>query len=156
MSSELWRALGEKLRSEEGEESSLAGSRHEPGSNAIFTPTELVLEMVSGVPLEYFAPGKTVFDPACGDGQFLLAAKWIKMLHFEQEEPEALADIYGVDLDRAHVDRARQRVGGGFIVMGDALNPERRLTGQTEEEFAALQRILGTNGGHSQGTLLAA
>ena len=37
----------------------------------VFTPTKLVIRMLKKSNVNDFAPGKTVLDPACGDGQFL-------------------------------------------------------------------------------------
>lgn len=100
----------------------------------VFTPTALVLEMMQYFDIDLLAPGKTVLDPACGDGQFLVAAKWIKVLHHGMSEVDALADIYGVDIMRDNVDLCKRRLGGGTIVMGDSLAPSRRIEGQTLEE----------------------
>ena len=100
----------------------------------IFTPAELVVEMLREVPLERLGPGRTVLDPACGDGQFLVAAKWVKILGHGMSEEAALEDLYGVDIMRDNVDLCRARLGGGTVVMGDTLNPELRLAGQTDEE----------------------
>ncbi len=84
--------------------------------------------------LDMFAPGETVLDPACGDGQFLVAAKWLKIYHHSMEEADALADLFGVDIMRDNVDLCRRRLEGGTIVMGDSLLPARKLAGQTDEE----------------------
>jgi hypothetical protein len=100
----------------------------------IFTPSNLVIEMLQYVDLDLFAPGKSVLDPACGDGQFLVAAKWVKVYHHGMSEQDALSDIYGVDIMRDNVDLCRRRLGGGTIVMGDSLKPARHLDGQTDEE----------------------
>ena len=104
----------------------------------VFTPTDLVVEMCQKLMeknSESFAPGKTILDPACGDGQFLVAAKWIKVLHHNMTEEEAVKDIYGVDIMRDNVDVCRRRLGGGNIVMGNTLDPTTRLEDQTEEEY---------------------
>jgi len=98
----------------------------------VFTPTPLVIEMLSGIPLEEFAPGRTILDPACGDGQFLVAAKWIKVLAHGMSEADALADLYGVDIMRDNVDLCRRRLGGGTIVIGNTLDPAADVEGQTE------------------------
>src|SRR4051812_37554313 len=66
----------------------------------VFTPTPLVIEMLARLPLETFAPRRTVLDPACGDGQFLVAAKWLKVLAYGMTERSALADLYGIDIMR--------------------------------------------------------
>jgi len=35
----------------------------------VFTPTDLVIEILQNLDIDSFAPGKTFLDPACGDGQ---------------------------------------------------------------------------------------
>lgn len=111
----------------------------------VFTPTDLVVEMMCAIPLDRFAPGKTVLDPACGDGQFLVAAKWVKVHGHGMSEAEALRDIYGIDIMRDNVDLCRRRLGGGTIVMGSALDPFAKLNGQTDEE-RLLMRTLFADG----------
>ena len=100
----------------------------------VFTPTELVIEIVQQLDIDQFAPGKTVIDPACGDGQFLIVALGIKMFHFGMSREDALKDIYGVDIMRDNVDLCKRRLGGGNIIMGNTLQPTRTYTLQTPEE----------------------
>ena len=100
----------------------------------VFTPTELVIEIVQQLDIDQFAPSKTVIDPACGDGQFLIVALGIKMFHFGMTREDALKDIYGVDIMRDNVDLCKRRLGGGNIVMGNTLDPTTPLDGQTPEE----------------------
>lgn len=97
----------------------------------IFTPTELVIEMLKMTPDECVKPTKMVLDPACGDGQFLVGVKWLKILKFGMEEESALKEIYGVDIMRDNVDVCKKRLGGGCVIMGDMLNPQMRLDKQT-------------------------
>lgn len=111
----------------------------------VFTPTSVVLEMLQDIPLEMFAPGKTVLDPACGDGQFLVPVKYLKMFAFGMSEADALNDIYGVDIMRDNVDLCLERLGGGNVVMGDTLNPHARLAGQTEDEHKKMRQWFGTH-----------
>ena len=100
----------------------------------VFTPTELVIEIVQQMDIDQFAPTKTVIDPACGDGQFLIVALGIKMFHFGMSREDALKDIYGVDIMRDNVDLCKRRLGGGNIVMGNTLDPNTPLDGQTPDE----------------------
>jgi len=76
----------------------------------VFTPTELVREMLEQIPAEQFTdPAKTFLDPSCGDGQFLgevLIRKMENGSTFEQ----ALRTIYGVDLMIDNVDLCRERL----------------------------------------------
>lgn len=110
----------------------------------IFTPTELVIEicqkMLESDP-NVFGPGKTVLDPACGDGQFLVVIKLIKMLQYNMTEVDALNDIYGVDIMRDNVDLCKKRLGGGHIIMGDTLNPKTKLSEQTDDEHLEMKKL---------------
>ena len=112
-------------------------------SNAeIFTPTDLVIEMLNNIEIDRLGAGKTILDPACGDGQFLTAIKWVKVYIHQMAEEEALNDIYGVDIMRDNVDLCKKRLGGGTILMGDSLNPDNRLQDQTNDEYYQLRRLL--------------
>ena len=76
----------------------------------VFTPTELVNDVLDQLPQEDFAdPEKTFIDNSCGDGQFLsevLIRKVEAGLDFEQ----ALRTIYGVDLMPDNVELCRDRL----------------------------------------------
>ena len=76
----------------------------------VFTPTELVREMLEQIPINQFTdPAKTFLDPSCGDGQFLgevLIRKMENGSTFEQ----ALSTTYGVDLMQDNVDECRKRL----------------------------------------------
>ena len=109
----------------------------------VFTPTDLVIEILMGMPTSMFAPGKTVIDPACGDGQFLMAVKWLKVIEFNMSQDEALEDIYGVDIMRDNVDLCKRRLEGGNIVMGNTLEPNTRLDEQTDEEHRLMRNWFG-------------
>ncbi len=134
MSEQLWLHVAARLNEHDymtGVERTVERVR---ATGEVFTPTDLVIEILRYCDLDLFAPGKTVLDPACGDGQFLIAAKWIKVLHHGMSEAAALDDLYGVDIMRDNVDLCLRRLGGGTIVMGDALKPGRELEGQTQRE----------------------
>ena len=76
----------------------------------VFTPTELVQEVLENMDIEKFKdPNRTFLDPACGDGQFLgevLIRKMENGSTFEQ----ALSTIYGVDLMQDNIDECRKRL----------------------------------------------
>jgi 2-polyprenyl-3-methyl-5-hydroxy-6-metoxy-1,4-benzoquinol methylase len=107
----------------------------------VFTPTDLVIRMLRECGVDKFAPGKTVLDPACGDGQFLVAVKWVKVLFHSMTESAALDDIYGIDLMRDNVDLCKKRLGGGTILMGNSLNYTKKLTEQTNKEYHEITRL---------------
>jgi hypothetical protein len=112
----------------------------------IFTPSALVLEILRYIDLEMLAPGKTVLDPACGDGQFLVAAKWVKVFHFGMSESNALSDLYGVDLMRDNVDLCKRRLGGGTVIMGNSLFPGAEVNGQTSKEHELMIQLFSEHG----------
>ena len=141
MSAQLWREVRRQLDQHEYMTGVGRTVERIRATGEVFTPSALVVEMVSRLPLERFRPGRTVLDPACGDGQFLVAAKWIKVLAFEVDEEQAVSDLYGIDIMRDNVDVCRRRLGGGTIVMGDALNPSSRLDDQTDEEHDMMLRL---------------
>ena len=76
----------------------------------VFTPTELVLEIIDAQDQTVFAdPTSTIIDNSCGDGQFLgevLIRKLENGIPFEQ----ALQTVYGVDLMQDNVDLCRERL----------------------------------------------
>jgi type I restriction-modification system DNA methylase subunit len=108
-----------------------------------FTPTDLVIEILQKMDINTFAPSKTVIDPACGDGQFLVPVKYLKIIHFGMSEEDALKDIYGVDIMRDNVDTCKKRLGGGNIIMGNTLDPDTRLKDQTDEEYFKMREWFG-------------
>jgi hypothetical protein len=112
----------------------------------VFTPTALAVELVRAIPAPMLGPGRTVFDPACGDGQFLSAAKWAKVLVHGMDEESALADLYGVDIMADNVEVCRQRLGGGTIVVGDALAPHRLVEGQSAWDVATMLALFAPRG----------
>ena len=57
-------------------------------------------------------------------------------------ESDALKDLYGVDIMRDNVDVCKKRLGGGTIVMGDSLNPDKKLDGQTDAEYDMVNSML--------------
>ena len=111
----------------------------------IFTPTWLVIDILKKSDLNTFGPGKTVIDPACGDGQLLVPVKWLKVLHHGMTEENALKDIYGVDIMRDNVDLCKKRLGGGTILMGDTLNAHIKLKEQTEYEHDSVMKMFGSS-----------
>ena len=76
----------------------------------VFTPTELVLEIIDAQDQTVFAdPTSTIIDNSCGDGQFL-GEVLIRKLENGSTFEQALATIYGVDLMQDNVDLCRERL----------------------------------------------
>lgn len=73
----------------------------------VFTPIELVLEILDQLPDQVWEDGKTYLDPTCGNGQFLAAVLIIKM---ELGHKNPLSTIYGADIMQDNVNECRQRL----------------------------------------------
>lgn len=79
----------------------------------VFTPDWLVRKMVDLLPDEAFGAGKTVLEPACGDGAFLadiLTRKLAKVAPGSEEAFLALASLYGVEIQADNVAACRRRL----------------------------------------------
>ena len=105
----------------------------------VFTPTDLVQEVLNNMPQEQFEDStKTFLDPSCGDGQFL-GEVLIRKLENGSTFEQALSTIYGVDLMEDNVVLCRERLLCGRedlrhiveqnIVCADALRYHYRFDG---------------------------
>jgi hypothetical protein len=105
----------------------------------LFTPTNLVREILDKLPRELFAdPEKTFLDNSCGDGQ-LLSEVFIRKVENNIDFEKALSTIYGVDLMPDNVQLCRDRLLCGRedlrhiveknIVCADALRYHYRFDG---------------------------
>ena len=91
----------------------------------VFTPTELVQEMLDQLPAEVFGDiTKTFLEPSCGDGQFLSEVVIRKIEHAVGEDydgdvtevyKQALRSVYGVELMEDNVELCIQRLTCGNI-----------------------------------------
>ena len=138
MSKKLWAEISSKIDNHDYMAGVPRTISRIKATGEIFTPTELVIEMLKATPDSCVGPDKNVLDPACGDGQFLVGIKWLKVLKFGMTEEKALSEIYGIDIMRDNVDICKKRLGGGNIFMGDAMNPNIKLPKQTPSEYKAM------------------
>jgi len=84
----------------------------------VFTPTELVQEILDRYPISFFVdPNKTFLDPTCGDGQFLSEIIILKMENGSSYN-QALKTIYGADLMEDNCRECIRRLyGEGNVTM---------------------------------------
>lgn len=76
----------------------------------IFTPIELVNEILNKLPQESFVDSKKTFiDPACGDGNFLVEIVKQK-IKSGSSQWQALSTTFGIDIMQDNVDECRQRL----------------------------------------------
>ena len=73
----------------------------------VFTPTNVVVDMLAHIPEDMWEDGKTFIDPECGIGQMVVPVAIIKK---ELGHTNALATIYGVELYQDNVDLCRSRL----------------------------------------------
>ena len=114
----------------------------------VFTPTELVNEILDQHPKELFTdPTKTVIDIAVGDGQFLgqiLIRKVENGIDFET----ALESLYGCDVMMDNVELCRERLLCGFnqyrhiveknIICSNAENEHFRFDGTPQKNLSLI------------------
>jgi len=76
----------------------------------IFTPSELVNEILEKLPEECWDENKTFCDPAAGNGNFLIEVyKW-KVEKYKHDPTKALETIYGVELMSDNVAEMKLRL----------------------------------------------
>jgi type I restriction-modification system DNA methylase subunit len=88
----------------------------------VFTPTWLVIDVIKNLGIEKFKSGETILDPACGDGQFLVPIKWIKIIHFKMSEKDALSELYGLDIMKDNIDLCKKRLINGNLNLLEIVN----------------------------------
>lgn len=124
---DIWKRIADKTN----EHGYMSGVDRESdrvkATGEVYTPTDVTIDMMKlalkSNP-DVFAPGKTVIDPACGDGQLLVPVKWYKVFHHGMSEEDAVKDLYGVDIMEDNVELCKRRLGGGNIYCDDCLNPQ--------------------------------
>lgn len=87
----------------------------EKANGEVFTPKELVLEMLNKIPKEDWKdPDKTFLEPSAGDGNFLVKMFEYRV-RYKVDPIQALTTLYGVDLMEDNVYDARQRLLHLFV-----------------------------------------
>ena len=91
----------------------------------VFTPPELVNEMLDRLPAELWTnPSKTYIDPACGTGNFLVEVVRRK-IEAGSTPLQALETTYGIDIMEDNVLECRQRL---LNAAGSPLDGEQVVT----------------------------
>ena len=78
----------------------------------VYTPAWIVTKMCDWLPAEAWASDKTILEPACGNGNFLVEITRRKMARCRNREEarKAMGTIYGVDLLPDNIQEARERM----------------------------------------------
>ena len=75
----------------------------------VFTPPKLVSDMLDKLPADVWLPGKTFFEPACGNGNFLVQVLERK-LAAGHDVYDAVSTIYAVDIQSDNVTESIHRM----------------------------------------------
>ena len=76
----------------------------------VFTPSELVNEILDKLDVSVWENGKTFCDPAAGNGNFLVEVYRRKVDVYGHDALTALKTIYGVELMQDNVDEMHERL----------------------------------------------
>jgi len=76
----------------------------------VFTPLELVDEILDKLPEESWGEDKTFCDPAAGNGNFLVEVFRYKVEKYDHDPTKALETIYGVELQADNVAEMKYRL----------------------------------------------
>ena len=71
----------------------------------VFTPPQLVNEMLDKLPQEVWTENKSFLEPACGQGVFLIEILKRKLAHHSPED--SIQSIYGIDIMLDNVQETR-------------------------------------------------
>lgn len=119
----------------------------------VFTPTDLVNQILDEFNPLVFSEGKIFLDHCCGNGQFLSEVLIRKLEHSSTFE-QALSTVYGVEINALNVDVCRERLLCGRedlrhiveqnIVCADGLRYHYRFDGSHPYDDEAKQQEFET------------
>jgi hypothetical protein len=75
----------------------------------VMTPPDLVDTMLSQLPQSVWKKGQSFLDPACGDGNFLVAIL-LKKIKLKHPPLEALSTLFGADIQNDLIRECRLRL----------------------------------------------
>jgi type I restriction-modification system DNA methylase subunit len=91
----------------------------------VFTPSFLVQEILDKLPPDCWQEEKTFLDPACGDGNFLVAIL-MRKLRLKHNPKNALSTLYGVDIMLDNIRQCRMRLLRTLYERGIEVTKEHR------------------------------
>ena len=89
----------------------------------VFTPAWVVKKMCDYLPPEAWNISKTILEPSCGNGNFLveITARKLKRCRSPAEGIQALKSIYGIDILPDNVAECRKRMLDEYcLIFGDS------------------------------------
>lgn len=120
----------------------------------IFTPNKLVCQMLAKLPKDVWKKNKTFFDPAVGNGQFLVWVLLRKIIS-NHNTIEAISSVYGADIMKDNIKECRLRLLKVISLFEDItedhikavliniiwVNPSKYPTGSLEYNFEFKKKI---------------
>lgn len=82
----------------------------------VFTPLELVNTLLDQFPMTVWSSGKTFFEPAAGDGNFVIEVLKRKIKVGHCTPTEAILDVFAIDYMQDNVNVMKERV---LALIGD-------------------------------------
>ena len=129
----------------------------------VFTPTETVLDMIEKLGVAKFGKSKEVLEPACGDGQFVIAVFLVKTIVHKMKPIDAIKEITAVDIMKDNAELCRKRLWqtafdllprktryAGYdlaiavrdsILVGNTLDPIARPEGQSSYDHFMMKEL---------------
>ena len=103
-------------------ESEIRSQERSDNLGEVFTPAELVNEMLDTLPEDSWDQGEKFIDPACGNGNFLVGVIK-KKIEKGSDILKALSTTYGIDIMEDNIAECRRRIL--HLVVGDQefINP---------------------------------
>jgi hypothetical protein len=129
----------------------------------VYTPDNMVDLMLNEIQ-EHKEINSVCLDRAVGDGQFAAKVLIAKIGHrishgmdIHDAFVSSLDEIFGVDIEKENVELCRQRLLCGCtdeevinlvkrrIIVGDCLNPNKRVKGQSDADFLLMQKYFSVS-----------
>lgn len=76
----------------------------------VFTPPDLIVEILERIPEDSWEEDKTFCDPSAGNGNFLVAVYMYKVEICNHDPTKALKTIYGVELQEDNVEEMKHKL----------------------------------------------
>jgi hypothetical protein len=99
-----------KSRATKNAEKEIKSEERVKNLGEVFTPRELVLELLNELPEDRWSnPNETFIDPACGNGNFLVEI-FIKRLDSNIDPMTAAETLYGIDIMPDNISECHKRI----------------------------------------------
>lgn len=149
-------------------------SNREYKTQEVYTPDDMCDLMLDEIQ-EHKEINSVCLDRAVGDGQFAAKVLIAKIGHRTSHGMDihdafvsSLDEIFGVDIEKENVELCRQRLLCGCtdkkiinlvkrrIIVGDCLNPNKKIQGQTDNDHLLMKKYFGKPELFKENTLIKA